>query len=181
MVHLFHTIGIFGISNPSWRDDFLSLTPINLLITAFLLFWGNGVFSNRLIKTAVIVFGIGFVIEVIGVKTGALFGTYSYGDPLGVKLFEVPLMIGVNWLVLSFSSIGIASKMFKSKILQVIASSLLLVALDFLIEPVAIKLNFWSWNGGYIPPQNYLMWFGVIYFNFDIKVILKHKFLLAAS
>ena len=147
------------MSSPSWRDDFLRLTPVNLLITGFLLFWGNGVFSNRLIKTALIVFGIGFFIEVIGVKTGALFGEYYYGNPLGLKLFEVPLIIGVNWLVLSFSSTGIACKIFKSKMLQIVASSFLLVALDFLIEPVAVKLDFWTWIHGDIPIKNYLMWF----------------------
>ena len=34
---------------------------------------------------------IGFVIEVIGVKTGYVFGSYSYGDSLGFKILEVPV------------------------------------------------------------------------------------------
>ena len=156
---MFHSVGILGILNPSLRESVLNLTPMNLLLTAFLFFWGNGVFSTKLSKAAFSAFSIGFIIEVIGVKTGVLFGEYYYGDPLGFKLFDVPLMMGVNWLILSFSSIGIVFKVVKSKILQVVFASLLMVFLDFLIEPVAMKLGFWTWASNEIPLQNYLMWF----------------------
>ena len=41
----------------------------------------------------------------------------------------------------------------------IFTSSIFMVGLDFLIEPVAISLDFWSWQGGQIPLQNYIMWF----------------------
>ena len=39
-----------------------------------------------------------------------------------------------------------------------------MVLLDIMIEPVAIELDFWQWEGGNIPLQNYLMWFIVALF-----------------
>ena len=41
--------------------------------------------------------------------------------------------------------------------------------LDVLIEPVAIKLDYWSWENNVIPLQNYVMWFIV---SFVIQLII---------
>ena len=35
--------------------------------------------------------------EAVGVRTGAIFGAYSYGDVLGARLLAVPPVIGFNW------------------------------------------------------------------------------------
>jgi putative membrane protein len=34
-----------------------------------------------------------------------------------------------------------------------------MVSYDLLLEPVAIKLDFWNWQGGAIPLQNYVAWY----------------------
>ena len=34
-----------------------------------------------------------------------------------------------------------------------------MVGLDFLIEPIAVKYDFWNWSQNEVPKQNYLMWF----------------------
>lgn len=41
--------------------------------------------------------------------------------------------------------------------------AVVLVVVDFLIEPVAIKYDYWNWAGGVIPLQNYLGWFVVAF------------------
>jgi putative membrane protein len=54
-------------------------------------------------------------LEVVGVKTGLIFGEYKYGSTLGIKLFEVPLIIGFNWVFVILGSISISrliTKMF---------------------------------------------------------------------
>jgi uncharacterized membrane protein len=38
-------------------------------------------------------------------------------------------------------------------------AALLMVALDVLIEPVAVALDFWQWENAVIPIQNFVMWF----------------------
>tara|TARA_A100001015_G_C14549843_1_gene541156 strand:- start:69 stop:542 length:474 start_codon:yes stop_codon:yes gene_type:complete len=102
---------------------------------------------------------IGFFIEVIGVKTGVLFGAYSYGDTLGFKILEVPFVIGLNWLILCLSIFSLFSILFKNEFLLLLFSSISMVSLDFIIEPVAIEYSFWSWSDSSIPIQNYIMWF----------------------
>ena len=34
-----------------------------------------------------------------------------------------------------------------------------MVLLDIIIEPIAIKLDFWTWADVAVPIQNYVMWF----------------------
>jgi putative membrane protein len=47
----------------------------------------------------------------------------------------------------------------KSMLLRVLSGAALLVILDFLIEPVAMRLDYWHWDGNEVPLQNYLCWF----------------------
>ena len=35
----------------------------------------------------------------------------------------------------------------------------MLVLLDWLIEPVAVKYDFWQWTNTVVPMQNYIAWF----------------------
>lgn len=161
---IFYIVGIVGILMPDNRSEIVALTPMNLLLTAGLFIYGLNLFNLKFFTIAFITFLLGYGVEVAGVHTGALFGEYYYGVPLGWKLFDVPLMIGVNWFLLSFSSVGIAQRLFKSKLVVVAFSATLMVLLDVIIEPVAVELDFWNWGNDAtiknfnIPFRNYLMW-----------------------
>jgi putative membrane protein len=48
------------------------------------------------------VFVIGFFSETVGVKTGLIFGEYSYGKALGFQWMQVPLLIGLNWFIIIY-------------------------------------------------------------------------------
>ena len=98
------------------------------------------------------------IVEIIGVQTNLLFGTYLYGDILGLKVFDVPLAIGFNWLVLSICSRDFISIFNLSTNAKIIFSAIFLVLIDLIIEPVAVSLDFWQWEGGVIPLYNYLSW-----------------------
>lgn len=160
ILFIFHLVGVVGLSS-DYQDSFLRLTPLNLLLSLGLFFWANNDFSVQFYKVTAILFALGFLVEVIGVSTGVLFGEYTYGATLGFKLFETPLMIGVNWILLSLASFGISSFFLKKQLPIILLSSLLMVLMDVLIEPIAISLDFWTWALGDIPLQNYVMWFFV--------------------
>lgn len=160
ILFIFHVVGVVGLSS-DYQDSFLRLTPLNLLLSLGLFFWANNDFSVQFYKVTAILFALGFLVEVIGVSTGVLFGEYTYGATLGFKLFETPLMIGVNWILLSLASFGISSFFLKKQLPIILLSSLLMVLMDVLIEPIAISLDFWTWALGDIPLQNYVMWFFV--------------------
>ena len=160
ILFIFHMVGVVGISS-DYKDLFLGLTPLNLLLSLGLFIWANNDFSIQFYKVMAILFALGFLVEVIGVSTGVLFGEYTYGATLGFKLFETPLMIGVNWILLSLASFGVSSFFLKKQLPIILLSSLLMVLMDVLIEPIAISLDFWTWALGDIPLQNYIMWFFV--------------------
>jgi putative membrane protein len=70
------------------------------------------------------------------------FGNYVYKTTLGWKFLETPLIIGVNWILLTCSVVYSIENKIKSNLGIAFASACLLVLLDILIEPVAIQYNF---------------------------------------
>lgn len=154
-----YLVGVLGLCIPAFRPHFVILTPITLLISTFILFYFHEDWNKSTYLFMIIAFTVGFGIEAIGVATGVVFGDYSYSSVLGPQVLATPLIIGINWLILIYASGTIVRLIPGSKVIKVVAGALLMVVLDLVIEPVAIKLNFWSWNTGEIPIQNYLMWF----------------------
>ena len=161
---LFYFFGTLGIATEVYKNFFLPLTPLNLLLTLVVFYRVNNDFSKRFLLLSVLVFLIGFSVEAIGVITGVLFGSYSYGSLFGFKIFETPLIIGVNWLFLALSTYGVAQYFTNKWYLLILIPPLLMTGLDFIVEPVAVKLRFWSWENENIPFQNYVMWFATSIF-----------------
>ncbi len=171
---IFYSIGIFGVYFQDIRNQVVLLTPLNLLLTAVLLIWGLGIFNTKLVYAISAAFILGYLVEVSGVASGLLFGEYQYGKSLGWKLFDVPLIIGINWLILSFSSLGVTGRFISNSIIKVVFASLLMVMLDVIIEPVAIELDFWTWTHSDVPLQNYIMWFfSAVVINGVVSILLK--------
>lgn len=154
-----HVAGVIGLSIESTRELFQLLTPFNLIATAAIVLHFEEFKYKNYFGFIFLCFAIGFGIEVAGVATGVIFGEYSYGATLGFKLFNVPLLIGVNWIVLSYATRMTAQKFTKQPIAIAALASLMMVVLDYFIEPVAIKYDFWNWASESIPVQNYLAWF----------------------
>lgn len=175
---LFHTIGLVGLL---FFDQafFLAATPLNLLLSFGLLIWTQNAKNIAFYTFLLTCFAVGVAVEVIGVNTGLLFGDYTYGQVLGPKLRNVPLLIGVNWFIIIYCcGISIHTLLMKAitriaadtgkaplalKALSVIIDgATLAVFFDWLMEPVAVKLGYWTWNGdGSIPMFNYICWFVV--------------------
>jgi putative membrane protein len=181
---LFYFFGLLGMSLEAYRDLFLTFTPLNLFITLIVFYKVNQDTSKKFIVLSFLVFLIGFSVEAIGVATGILFGNYAYGNPFGFKIFDTPLMIGVNWLFLAFCSHGIVQSFTKKALWLILLPAIIMTSLDFLVEPVAMKLDFWNWENDIIPIQNYVMWFitsifihGLIYF-FRPKINTKISFVI---
>lgn len=157
IIVIFHVVGLVGLYSGS-RDYFLALSPLNLLISISCLVLSLG-FSYKLALDILLVGMLGFAVEWIGVHTGWLFGDYEYGENLGWKWLEIPLIISVNWVMLSFSSIACVLHLKVPDSVKALLSALLMTVLDVLIEPVAVQSDFWSWNTEAIPFYNYVCWF----------------------
>lgn len=154
-----HIAGIIGLSIDSTRNLFQSLTPINLLLTAAIVLHFEKEKNRRFFLFILATLLIGFFVEVAGVHSGFIFGEYNYGATLGPKLWEVPLAIGVNWVIMIYCTGLFARGVAHSKLPTILVGAILMTAIDILIEPVAIKLDFWTWESSSIPLRNYLGWF----------------------
>lgn len=157
---ILHVVGIFGYLSPL-SDWFLFLTPVNLIITAGMLWIDTQDETYYGWWIAVSIAIMGYVAEIIGVHTGLLFGSYEYGNVLGWKIFKVPPVIGINWLIVIWASFSVAYGLKIPKSIRWIAVALIATGLDYLIEPVAIHYDFWSWDTGKPPLKNFISWFGL--------------------
>ena len=97
----------------------------------------------------------------IGVRTGIIFGNYHYGNTLGIKLLDVPVIIGINWMILIYCVGCIFHKIPGPIAVKSLMGAALLTGLDLMMEPIAMKYDFWKWNNSPIPAQNYVAWFVV--------------------
>jgi putative membrane protein len=96
---------------------------------------------------------------VLGVHTGFIFGVYEYGPTLGPALLSVPVMMGVNWLMLIYMIGHVSLLAGAGRWGRSVLGAALMVLMDVLIEPFAVRFDMWQWAGDQIPFQNYLAWF----------------------
>ncbi len=157
---ILYAVGAVGLLTP-WREELIALSFANLLATALLLL-GN---HEQLGRWDLIAFGccalLGFGVEVLGVETGVIFGSYSYSERLGPRWLDVPLMIGVNWAVLLFAIRAWLGTRVRSLLGMVLLGATAMTLFDWLMEPAAIALGYWQWEGNQIPLRNYLAWWVV--------------------
>ncbi|HPR33076.1 MAG TPA: carotenoid biosynthesis protein [Prolixibacteraceae bacterium] len=158
---IFYIVGIIGFLIPYTRHLFEILIPITLLINIFLLFLFHKPFDPRHVIFFVSVAVITFAIEAIGVNTGVLFGDYLYGESLPVKLFHTPVIIGLNWLLLSYGITQLIRNSIQLRKYLIILGAAGMTFFDFFMEPVAMKTGMWTWAYNVIPYTNYIMWFVV--------------------
>jgi putative membrane protein len=175
LIILFHLVGFLGFFF-GYKELFTSLIPFHLLLMLLLLVWSYNAFNSRF---ALLIYCLGFGIEYLGVHTGLIFGSYQYGDALGLKLAGIPLLIGVNWVLLIFAAgCAIQYTSIKYTVIKSALAATLLVVLDTFIEPVAIRFDYWYWESVSIPLQNYVAWFlfsfGCFYLFFNRRIAPKN-------
>ena len=158
IIWLFNISGILGILS-SYSSWFLGYTFLNLLIYLVLIIWNLEHFSKQFLIAFSIPFFIGFLTEYLGVNYGLLFGTYSYGDNLGIKFWGVPLMICVNWGLLTIITADLSRVIHKNIIVRSFMGGVLMMILDVIIEVSAPRFDYWEFENNNVPLKNYIAWF----------------------
>ncbi len=131
------------------------------------------------ITTAVIFIGSWFI-EYWGVTTGFPFGIYSYSHTLAPLIGGVPLAIMFAWFTVTANSLLAARYFLKgySEVSAILIASIFILATDILLEPFASFINnFWVWQTGAIPIQNFISWFAIgLIFVITLSQLIKwHK------
>lgn len=179
-LYLIFTVGIIGHLIDPLLPIMLYLTPFTLLLTTSVVLYKSYKSSGKLfLYWIIITYVITFFLEVLGVKTGIVFGEYLYGSTLGLKLLEVPLIIGFNWVFVILGAISTAKLITKNNLIVSLIAAAIAVIFDFILEPVAIKLDYWQWSDNIIPLQNYAAWFVIAFFSSffytKLKVTIESK------
>ena len=144
----------------------LALTPGFLLLTSVAVAAPSlATGGRRFALWAAGAYALTFAAEAVGVATGAVFGEYVYGPTLGWKVWDVPVIIAFNWVMVVNGAICIAGRILSlrgapgRRIALPLLAGAIAAAFDWVMEPVAIRLDYWTWAGGSIPLQNYAAWF----------------------
>jgi uncharacterized membrane protein len=147
-------------------------------------------------RQALLFFGISAVItwllEEIGVASGALFGAYHYTDALGPKLGFVPLLIPIAWFMMIYPSHVIANLIGTGKpvgtgggVVRIVWLSALgamtMTAWDLLIDPGMSsppeQAFVWERGGPYfgVPLENFIGWLLTTFVIFFIYRLVERK------
>lgn len=130
--------------------------------------------DGKLLWWLAIAYGFTFAMEAIGVATGTIFGEYTYGPTMWAQWLGVPFVIALNWCALTLACneaairiIGEPAKDQPNFLMKAVGTAItagVLTALyDVVIEPVAIKLDYWTWAAVDIPLQNYFAWAAIAF------------------
>ncbi len=175
---LFHISGLIGMTT-SAKPWFVSLTPLTLLLMFGLFLWTEENKSKAFFQFAAIAFGTGIMVEIIGVNTALLFGTYEYGSTMGLKLFGVPQLMGIQWLMTILCSSHLLKYILQltnktsRPVTFAIAAAIITTLFDVAIEPIAMDFEYWNWKDDFIPFYNYVCWFVI---SFLLHWINEHFF-----
>ena len=172
----FYLVGVVGHLIPAAYPYMLKLTPAVLLLSA-----GSALYpfilsgKKEAAVWCIIVFVSTFVFEALGTATGLIFGSYEYGETLGVKLLAVPPVIALNWVIVIAGLLFWSTKVCRNVFTTLLFTGAGAVLFDFVMEPVAIHNGYWYWEGGIIPLQNYVSWAIIAAFAAFLWKVLKVK------
>jgi putative membrane protein len=164
IIYILFGVGVIGHLLEPTRDLLLAMTPYFLLFMAIFVLLPQVLRKNKkLFLWAAPVLISTFFIEALGVRTGLVFGAYEYGPTLGRHVLDVPPVIGLNWVIVMLGAILLAGRITRRAFPRALISGALAVFFDLVMEPVAIELDYWTWDNVAVPLQNYIAW-GVIAF-----------------
>lgn len=156
---LFYLVGFLGFLLPFTRNFFIRITPLALLLCIYLLAVYHKSYKKPAIISFIMIYMLGYLVEVTGVNTGLIFGDYFYGSALGLKIYGTPLIIGLNWLFLAYVSISIIAGFVKNEPWIIVTAPLVMVGYDYILEMVAPKMDMWFWQNHTVPVKNYVAWY----------------------
>ena len=166
IIILFHVVGLIGFYIHAEQALFLKMVPYHILLMFLVICFSHQNINWKFLLCMVFIVFLGYCTEWIGVNKHTLFGEYYYSDVLGIKYDNVPLIIGINWFIIVYAT-GVFMRYAINNYmgLRIVGGAALMVFLDMVIEPVAVKFNYWHWRMGSnlltAPLSNYIDWFFV--------------------
>jgi uncharacterized membrane protein len=151
--------GIIGLLVPQTSKFMRQLIWPTILFTNILLLCYHKKWSKEFVFSILLVALTGFLVDVLAVKTGYVFGYFQYGYTLGYKFWDTPLVMMSYWMVIVYCSRQVAEMIAKDTFLVSLLAAGCMVLMDYFLEPFAVNHGLWHWNEGKVPRHNYVGWF----------------------
>jgi isopentenyl-diphosphate delta-isomerase type 1 len=165
MIFIVLAIGAFFMANvelPPWSHY---LSALNVALFALPAFWAVRRWLGwRDGAILIAILGIyALAIEASAILTGFPYGHFGYSDLLGYRIFGlVPWTVAFAWTPLILGAYAVAANLFASFFGRVIATTIILTAFDVVLDPGAVMLGFWRYEGGGwfygVPLSNFAGW-----------------------
>ncbi len=160
--YIIFLVGVLGHITEETYSLITAITPFTLFAMGmFVLYHILKENGRPVLYWIIATYIVTFALEAIGVHTGLVFGEYTYGDILDPSFLGVPLIIGFNWVFVILGAACIAQHYLSRPLLFALITALITVVFDSFLEPVAIRLGYWTWETTYVPLHNYAAWFAI--------------------
>jgi putative membrane protein len=165
------------ISNPLLAGEALRVVTVLsvLLFTATTLTHATLTFGARTAVTLLVLAGgLGLTAETVGVRTGYPFGSYTYADTLGPKLFGVPVVVPLAWTMMAYPCLLAGRRLGSAltagpagrRALTALLGGGTLAAWDLFLDPRMVDVGHWTWRFPHpalpgvpgVPLTNYAGW-----------------------
>lgn len=160
------TVGAAGHLIPSAVSWMLRVTPaFSLLTTAMVLVPYIATGGRSFLLWAAVGYAFALLLDVAGLSYAGMVGQFEFGETLGWKWRGVPLLVGVNWMMVLNGAVCAAGRVIPPEADKwrrpavALLAGLILVVFDLLMEPAAARLDYWHWAEGFAPVRNYVMIF----------------------
>jgi len=154
-----------NVEMPPWAGH---VSGINVVLFAIPAFWATrrwlGWSDAVLLWAALGILAI--ALETFAIVTGFPYGHFGYSDLLGYRLFGyAPWIVFLAWTPLAIGAWAIASQLAVGRrqwAVRVLLTAIFLVGFDLVLDPGAVRLGFWKYEGGgefyRVPISNFLGW-----------------------
>lgn len=141
------------------------ISSLNVILFAVPVFWATKMWLG--LWDTLVLFGVlgvlALSIETLAIITGFPYGHFGYSDLLGYRLFGyAPWTVAIAWTPLVLAAYAIVRSTIGSAIMRIASTAVILVIFDLVLDPGAVKLGFWRYEGGGIfygvPVSNFLGW-----------------------
>lgn len=161
----FLAAGAFFMVNvelPPWSHY---LSGLNVILFALPAFWATRRWLGR--RDAAVLWAMlgvyALLIETSAIYTGFPYGHFGYSELLGFKIFGVtPWTVFLAWTPLILGAYAVARTLIGNIPGRIIATAMIATAIDLVLDPGAVKLGFWQYEGqgGFyaVPLSNFGGW-----------------------
>lgn len=99
-----------------------------------------------------------FLLEVIGLESGNLFGIVEFNTSLGLLIIGIPIVLVFNWVLVILGAVTLMERFSDSLWYRLAGVMMITTFYAFIVDQAAVVLSYWEWSSGFAPIQNYVVW-----------------------